>query len=542
MTTMATEPASAAGAQLATYLGTLRRRKWTIIVVTLLAVGAAIGLSKSETPAYESTASVLLQTSATQIDTALGITNTPYNIADEIERMQSPSVANRVRRQIGTAPPVAVSNPTSGGQQTHVLDITASSSSPQLAAKIANAYASAYIQQRQSDAITSYVGAGKVVQTQISNVQDQIKKASTQAVSTTVPSTGSQPVSTTVPSTGSQPVSSTVPPALESQLNLLQQELTTLQTEASVGASGAELIRPATVPSSATSPKTVRNAAIGLAGGLVLGIALAFLRESLDDTIVSREDLDRAQPGLPVLEVLPAMAGRDKDLVSTTRPHSPAAEAYRGLRTSVQFLGLDQPVKLLQVTSPRTAEGKTTVVANLALTFAAAGQRVIAVDCDLRRSRLHSLFGVSNKEGFTSVLIGQTPLSVGIQEVPGHENLSVLTAGARPPNPAELLSGARAGEVFSALKHLADIVIVDCPPVLPVTDAVLTATNMDATLMIVSSGTTTAKDVSNALEVLARVDAPVVGVVLNGVEINAGYRYRYRYSYEPRHTVPADRP
>jgi capsular exopolysaccharide synthesis family protein len=544
MATMATEPASAARSQLAEYLGTLRRRKWTIVVVTLVAVGAAIGLSKSQTPTYEATASVLLQTSASAVDTALGINSTPYNVADEMERVQSSNVADLVRRKIGTAPGVAVGNP--GG--TNVIRITATSTSPRLAATIANTYANAYIQQRQTDAIGSYLGAAKVVQAEISKLQGQIAAAG--GAPGTTSTTGTPAANGATLATGTTPTTATTPTtvnsnmvALQSQVTLLQQELNTLQTQASVGASGVQVIQPASPPTRPSSPKTTRNALIALGGGLVLGIALAFLRESLDDTIVSREDLDRTQPGLPVLSVLPAVSGRNKDLVSTTRPHSDAAEAYRSLRTSVQFLGLDQPAKLLQITSPRSAEGKTTVVANLAVTLAAAGLRVVAVDCDLRRSRLHAVFGLSNKEGFTSVLIGQTPLSAALQPVEGHENLSVLTSGERPPNPAELLSGARAGEVFSALERRADMVIVDCPPVLPVTDAVLIATSMDATLLVVSSGTTTGKDLSGALEVLGQVDAPVVGVVLNALETNAGYRYRYRYSYsyEPRHSVPADR-
>jgi capsular exopolysaccharide synthesis family protein len=142
-------------------------------------------------------------------------------------------------------------------------------------------------------------------------------------------------------------------------------------------------------------------------------------------------------------------------------------------------------------------------------------------------------------EGFTSVLIGQTPIPAALQRVEGHENLSVLTSGERPPYPAELLSGTRAGEVFYALERLADVVLVDCPPVLPVTDAVLIATSMDATLLVVSSGTSTAKDLSNALKVLSQVDAPISGVVLNSVSTSSGYRYRY--SYEPGHSPAADR-
>ncbi len=518
---MATEPASGAASQLAGYLGTIRRRKWTILLVTVLAVGAAIGLSKSQTPTYEASASVLLQNSTTSAQAALGISGSPTNVADEIARLHSPSVAGRVRAQLGSAPNVSASN----ASGTDVIRVTTTSTDPQEAAKVANAYAQAYVQQRQADAINTYLSAAKVVQDQINSLQTQLA-----ALPRPPPN---QPGAVNPQAT-----------LLESQIGLLQQEANTLQTQTALGAGGATVVQPATPPSSPSSPRTLRNALVGLAGGLVLGIALAFVRENLDDTIVTREDLDRAQPALPVLGLIPVVSGRDakaKDLVSAARPHSFAAEAYRSLRTSVQFLGLDQPVKLLQITSPKSAEGKTTIVGNLALALAAAGQRVIAVDCDLRRSRLHSMMGLPNKAGFTSVLIGQTPIAAALQQVEGQENLSVLTSGERPPNPAELLSGTRAREVFGVLERLADIVIIDCPPVLPVTDAVLIAANVDATLMVVSSGTSTAKDLSNALDLLGQVDAPVAGVVLNSVSTNAGYRYRYSYSYEPRHSSTADR-
>jgi non-specific protein-tyrosine kinase len=230
-------------------------------------------------------------------------------------------------------------------------------------------------------------------------------------------------------------------------------------------------------------------------------------------------------------------SGETKGLVARTRPHSYAAEAYRSLRTSVQFLALDQPVRILQVTSPRTSEGKTTTVANLAVTLAAAGQRVIVADCDLRRPRQHDMFGLSNRVGFTSVLLGESPMSEALQAVPDYPDLSVLASGERPPNPAELLASPRVKEVFGAMARLADVVLVDTPPVLPVTDAVLVSGRVDATVIVVSAGLTSAKDLSRALEVLGQVDAPVTGAVLNSVAVNAGYRFRYRYSYtsEPQH-------
>jgi capsular exopolysaccharide synthesis family protein len=432
-------------------------------------------------------------------------------------------VAAVVRRQLGSAPPVSGA---ALGANTDVMLVKASSTSASEAARIANAYASAYIQQRQNAIISSYLSTAKAIEAQIAGYQAQIAALP--------------------PLVGGAPNPAVT--ALSASVVALQQEANTLRTQAAVGASSVQLLQPAAVPTSPSSPKTVRNVLLGLAGGLVLGIGLAFLRESLDDTIVTREDLDRRQPGLPVLGSIPSMSARGsnpKELVAATRPHSYAAEAYRSLRTSIQFLGLDQPVRLLQVTSPRTAEGKTTTVANLAVTLAAAGQRVIAVDCDLRRSRLHDVFGLPNKVGFTSVLTGEVPMSVALQGVDGHEGLWLLASGQRPPNPAELLSTSRNKEVFAALGNLADIVLVDSPPVLPVTDASLISAQVDATLIVVSAGLTTAKDLARALETLGQVDAPVTGAVLNTVPVNAGYRYRYRYQYsyapEPRHLRGSER-
>src|SRR5439155_23031319 len=129
--------------------------------------------------------------------------------------------------------------------------------------------------------------------------------------------------------------------------------------------------------------------------------------------------------------------------VTLTEPSSSAAEAYRTLRTSIQFMGLDRPLRTLQVTSPSASEGKTTTLANLAVALARAGQRVVMVDCDLRRPRIHDFFGVSNEVGFTSVLLGEVPLSEAVQEVPGERLMMLLASGMLPPNPSELIASER---------------------------------------------------------------------------------------------------
>jgi succinoglycan biosynthesis transport protein ExoP len=510
--------ASAAGSlQLVRYLGVLRRRKWTVVVVTILAFATALGFSKSETPTYDASSEVLLQNSSSPLTELLG-TGSPFqpNITDEIQRLQSPSVAVIVRTQLGTAPPVSGSS-IAGSD---IMVISASSTSASEAARVVNAYAGAYIEQRQAAEVSSYLSAAKVVQGEINTLNGQIAALNSQAV-------------------GSPAAPKPQVAALSSQIGLLQEEATTLQTESSIGATGVQLLQPAIAPSSPSTPKTLRNGLLGLGGGLVLGIALAFLRESLDDTITSKDDLDRTQPGLPVLGIIPAMSGRTggiKDLIADTRPHSAAAEAYRSLRTSVQFLTLDtldRPIRILQVTSPRTFEGKTTTVANLAVTLAAAGQRVIVVDCDLRRPRQHDVFRLPNEVGLTSVLLGDAPMSDALQAVPEHKDLFLLSSGERSVNPAELLSGPRTREVFAVLERMADVVLVDCPPVLPVTDAVLISGRVDATFLVVSAGLTSAKDLARALEVLGQVDAPVSGFVLNAVTVNTEYRYRYQYPYSP---------
>jgi non-specific protein-tyrosine kinase len=533
---MPADVAAAGSPQFVEYLRVLWRRKWTIIIVTVLAVGAAIGFSKSQTPTYQASAKVLLQTSATQSALGASAANAP-NLSDEIQRLQSPGVAARVRQKLGTAPPVsghALSN-------TDIMVVTASSRSPEEAALVANAYANAYIQERQSTSLDSYRSAANVIQGQINALNAQIAALNAKAAtSTTSSSTSGSNSSSTTPTAPPPTTPNPQVTALSTQVGLLQEQLNNLQTQASIATSSVQLLQPAVPPTSPATPRTLRNALLGLGGGLVLGIALAFLRESLDDTISSKEDLDRSQPGLPVLGMIPAMSSRSgetKGLVSDTRPHSYASEAYRSLRTSVQFLALDQPVRVLQVTSPRTSEGKTTTVANLAVTLEAAGQRVIVADCDLRRPRQHDMFGLSNKVGFTSVLLGDAPMSEALQAVPNHEGLLLLASGERPPNPAELLASPRVKEVFGAMARLADVVLVDTPPVLPVTDAVLVSGRVDATMMVVSAGLTSAKDLARALEVLGQVDAPVTGAILNAVSVDAGYRYRYRYSYtpDPRH-------
>jgi capsular exopolysaccharide synthesis family protein len=271
---------------------------------------------------------------------------------------------------------------------------------------------------------------------------------------------------------------------------------------------------------------------LGVVLGLLFGVGLAFLVEYLDDSIKGKDDLERAALGVEILGVIPAVASwktkEEARVVSMTDPTSPPAEAYRTLRTAVQFLGLDREVRSIQLTSANAQEGKSTTLANLGVAFARAGQRVVLVCCDLRRPRIHEFFGLSGEKGLTSVLLGEIDLGAALQPT-SVERLVVLPSGPLPPNPSELLASRRVHDLLAGLKRDGYMVLVDSPPVLPVTDGMLLSKRVDATLLVCVAGQTTRKEVARAVELLEQVNAPLVGAVLNGVTDEGTYGYAYRY-------------
>jgi capsular exopolysaccharide synthesis family protein len=295
---------------------------------------------------------------------------------------------------------------------------------------------------------------------------------------------------------------------------------------------GVEFVTPAQPPSSPSAPKPIQDGALGLTAGLILGLAWAFVRESFDDALTSKEATEQLS-GSPVLAMVPMVASwkrREQPLVvSISQPLSPAAEAYRSLRTSLQFIRQERELRTILVTSPAATEGKTSTIANLGAVFAHAGERVLLVSCDLRRPRLGKFFGLAEQAGLTSVLMGRGQLAAAVQRV--NDTMWLLGSGPVPPNPAELLSGSQTRQLFAALRADFDLVLIDSPPVLPVTDAAVLSNYVDGTLLVVAAGQTKRVELQRAAEKLAQVNAPVVGIVLNEVTRQSGYGYGYGNGY-----------
>jgi len=213
-----------------------------------------------------------------------------------------------------------------------------------------------------------------------------------------------------------------------------------------------------------------------------------------------------------------------RSLVTVANPRSPISEAYRALRTNIQFSSIDRSLHSLLVTSTSPEEGKSTVLANLAVTFAEAGSQVILVDADLRRPSLHVLFGLSNQVGLTTAVLDDGG-ALPIQDTPV-PNLRLLTSGPLPPNPAELLGSQRMDRIIEGLRAMADYVLFDSPPIVAVTDAAVLGRRLDGVLLVVDAGKTKRDHARRAKALLEKVNAHLLGVVLNNAELDLSlYQY-----------------
>lgn len=506
---------------LAEYLRVLQRRKVTILLVTLGLVAAALVASLVQTPVYEGKAEVLLHPREQSVFTSESGSSPPVGTVEtELRVLKSDAVRRAVREKLGSLPNVSAARV----GETEVMQISALSTMPERAAATANAYASAYVDLRRNQAVSTLLSAGQEVQARIDSIRAEIDRLDRQIAQ--------------APASERTTVDATLRPRysnLLAQQGVLEQKLDQLQVDTTLRTGGAELVRAAPVPESPVRPKPLRNGFAATAVGLALGVGLAFLREHLDDSVKTKEDLSRAVAGLPVLGVVPVTKRRESEkervpFTSLRTGTSPAAEAYRGLRTSVQLQGLDRPIRTIEVTSPMPGEGKTTTVANLGAVLATAGQRVVVVDCDLRRPHLHEVFGRSNDVGFTSVLLGDVALRVAIQKVSSDDSLFLLPSGPIPANHSELLSSKRAAELVFELQSKFDLVLLDTAPVLPVTDSIVLAAWVEATLLVARAGVTTRKQLAEAVEQLKQVDARPIGTVLNRADEESSYGYPYGHN------------
>jgi polysaccharide biosynthesis transport protein len=311
------------------------------------------------------------------------------------------------------------------------------------------------------------------------------------------------------------------------------------------------IVDVARVPTGPIEPNIPRYLAFAFILGLTSGVGLAFLQEGLDNTVRTAEQAQMIS-GLPPLGMipLPARTAREGanpkrlmiatsskeavEMVAQSRPHSQMAESYRALRTSLLLTNLGAPPKVIMVTSALPQEGKTTTSMNTALVLAQKGVRVLLIDADLRRPSIHKIMGWGPRSGLSNVLTGSATLKQTIQPsfLP---NLSILPAGTPPPNPAELLASTNMRDVLEELRGQYDHIVVDTPPTLSVTDAVVLSPRADAIVLVIRSGQTTKQALRRSRDLLTQVNAKVSGVLLNAVDLSSP-DYYYYYEYQSKYS------
>lgn len=499
------------------YLRVLRARKWTIILVTLLVTGAALALSARQDRLYSAAARVYVQPlSSEQLTTFARV-----DIETLSQVAASEPVAALVKEDLGypgTPQQLLSGLSAEAVAETQILVLAYTSEEPAFAAAAADSFAVNFLEfrdereressQEDQRAIEKRIQAASAQLTEVTRDLNQATRDGDTALASTL---------------------DTQRNVLIARLGALQQRLDDVQSEIS-GQSAGEVIQEAVVPQSPSSPNHRRNGVLGLMLGMILGFGAAFVRERLDDRFKGRADIE-AVVGASVLGTIPRFDGSKDDslLVSATDPQAPAAEAYRTLRTNVQFVASQRGMKSLVVTSPSAGEGKSSTSANLGVVMAQAGRRVILVSADLRRPTLMRYFGGEDQEpggGLSSFLSGERTNPFEIVRDPGIPNLRVIPCGAIPPNPAELLSSPLLPSLVRALEGVADFVIVDSPPVLAVSDASVIAGQVGAALLVVDASRTHRSATVHSKEDLERTGGVLIGCVLNAVDASSqSYSY-----------------
>jgi polysaccharide biosynthesis transport protein len=502
------------------YVDILRKRKLQIFLVVALLLGALLAYGLTRTTLYQAQAKVLVEPIPNPVT---AITSNPQafipNMDTEKELVTSDAAAQLVAQKLGLhTPPSDLLKHVTGGfvVNTSVLTVSYRDPNPATAAHLADAFGEAYISLRTNSALRQLVAASKAAKTQTATLQHQLHTLDAQIAAAPAAKRAT----------------------LESQRTTLSDRLTATQQRASQldqslsSQEGGKIVQHAKVPTSAASPNLKLFVVLGILGGLILGVAIAFLRESLGDHLRSGDELERLT-GAPVIAEVSAGKGRRRrrrspKLTTIRSPESSTSEAYRTIGAYLQRLKDEGGAQAFMVTSPAPGEGKSEVAANLGVVLAEAANSVILVDANLRHPELAGYFGSTDSEGLATMLEdAKHPQTVVADwSARAEDRSSMLSSnGSRPgqlkvigngspgPNPAATLSNGRAAGIFQALRGKAQFLIVDAPQVLGVADTAILTRLIDGALLVVHGQKSTRREVEHARRALDNAGTRLLGCV-----------------------------
>jgi capsular exopolysaccharide synthesis family protein len=500
---------------------------WLIIIVTVLAGTAAYFLSRRITPTYQASATALVQVPTVNVTDYSAAITSEYLSRTYSQIMTNTSVMEETISQLGlqmVPQQLAGMITVQEVQNSQLIRLSVVSTNPQLAARIANTVIEVFSSEIQEQQTKRFALSKSSLETRMADIENQINEFGNQLQDATTDEDIDR-IETKIAQY--QGIFSTL-------LNSYEQiRLSEAQTMTSV-----TLIEPASIPSVPFRPRVLMNTALAGLTGFLLTAGAIFALEAMDDTIKTPDDI-KHRLDLPVLGIIDSFPQDDNNgggLIAIKMPRSPITESFRTLRTNVQFASIDRDLKSLLVTSAEPTEGKTTIVANLAVVFAQSGRKTVIIDADLRRPDVHKKFDISNSEGLTSIFYRQTDNHFNSEDKIVKypiDNLQILTSGKLPPNPSEILSSVKMKHLIEKIKADNDVVIIDSPPILAVTDGVVLSPLVDGVLIVVAPGKTTYTAAKNMIEQLQRSKARILGVVIKFMD-GRGRRYARRYGYATR--------
>jgi succinoglycan biosynthesis transport protein ExoP len=534
--------------ELKDYINVLINRRWIIIGTVVVVLALTLIFTFLQAPVYQSEVEILsevssasesvlgsfftsalfdpdryiqTQTEIIKTDTMAQAVESALQIKyEENVRLQQEGEDVYIPDEIPTASELVSMVDVQQVERTNIFNIVITNTDRLLSRDVAQAYAEEYIASRQLAAIRQISEARREVWNRIQEVEDEIQQAVEQA---------------------KQYTAGNVPTELANEaqraVNLwvsLYEKYITLRIAESLEQRGLEIVQPAK-PGAKTSPRPTRNAILAIFLGLILGVGLAFLVEYLDDTLHTREDFEKYYDTSIIGEIphIDAENLPQNHIIYFEMPQHPAVEGYRTLRTNLQFLNLEGKTRTILFTSAGPEEGKSTVMVNLGAALSEMGKKVLLVEADLRKPVLDRYFKVSPGKGISGVLTGNLSLEEAVQPT-GYNNLYVMVAGVKPPNPAELVASEAMKTALENVKRFADFILVDSPPVLAASDAMALASMMDGVIVMAGYSKAVRDDARRTSELLRKVNARILGLVINDIAPSTRYGYYHYYYYTPQ--------
>lgn len=505
------------------YVALFRQWWWLVVLVMALAGGAAYVVSSQMTPIYRASTTLLInQAPSSQVTDYTTIITSERIARTYAEMLTKRPVLEQTLKRMGIEMPLDEFSKmitVSPVRDTQLLTVDVTGPNPHLDAALANALVVTFSEQVDETQSTRFASTLQSLKSQIDDMELQMSQTQ-------------KSIDASLDPAERERLESRLDQYKQIHSNLLMSYENVRMTQAQSSSTLVQ-IESAVVPSDPISPKTMQNTLLAAVVGAMLAVGGIFAFDALDDTIKTPEEVTRRLK-LPVMGAIERFDEPENGgLVTREQPRSPVAESFRALRTNVQYASVDRPLRTLLVTSPAPSEGKTTVISNLAAVMAQGGRQVTLVDADLHRPRMHTVFQVRQRPGLSTLFIDEVKLHLnGSRQPSGIERLGVMASGELPPNPSELLGSNKMRLILNTLLEQCERVLIDTPPVLSVTDAVVLAPLVDGVLVVARPGQTKMAALKTAIEQLRYVGGNVVGVVLNGIDYrSARYGYYYKSHY-----------